>query len=86
MGTDKSGGKISNPLMQIEPLIHAMWSDTRYQHIHIIIMPLASIIPSTVMKRRYEKLLNGHYKSNALAFRASRQNSVNKTTKIAITI
>ena len=32
MGTDKSGGKISNPLMQIEPLIHAMWSDTRYQH------------------------------------------------------
>ena len=71
MGTDKSGGKISNPLMQIEPLIHAMWSDARYQHIHTTILPLVSIIPSTIMKCRYEKLLNGHYKSTALAFRAS---------------
>ena len=38
------------------------------------------------MKRRYEKLLNAHYESNALAFRASWQNSVNKTTKIVIII
>ena len=74
MGTDKSGEKISNSLMLIEPLIYEMWCDTtvcRCQHIHIIILPLVSIIASTVMKHRYEKLLNRHYKSNALAFRAS---------------
>ena len=38
------------------------------------------------MKHRYEKMLNVHYKSNALAFRASWQNPINKTTKIVITI
>ena len=33
-------------------------------HPHYIILLLVSIIFSVVMKRRYEKLLNGHYKSN----------------------
>ena len=32
------------------------------------------------MKSTYDKLLNGHYNSNTLAFRASWQNPDNKTT------
>ena len=52
MGTDRaSGGKILNPLMQIEPLIQAMCTclDARCQHIHMhIIANTVNTVAATI--------------------------------------